>query len=306
VSVAKIASARAERLVGDDERMKSSTMLSQPADVEAALNSSALEPIPKVVELAPGPTSALRDGMARFSGADRHRERRLAVVNELTELNPDAAYEIARRRTEVLFVGQPVDLVSAIAFRIPSEVLCEQLNLAASSSEIIADVLEIVRVIGRGEQLTNACDVAVERLLEVCSFGGTDAVSVISLLYQNFDATASLVINTLVANHLKLERVSAVKQTRRIARANIAIGGTHIKTDDIVILDLDAAGFEFGAGSHHCPGRALAESICRGITDAVASSGYELDFANAIFDDGGVPISVVLIPSKPPRIEVAL
>jgi cytochrome P450 len=276
--------------------MKPSTMLSKRADVEAVLNSVEFDPIPKVVELASGPTAALRDGMARFSSCDRHPERRLAVVDELANLDPDTAYGIARRRTEMLFVGQPVEVVSAIAFRIPSEVLCELLDLPASSSEVIEDLLEIVRVIGRGEQLTNACDQAVERMLERCSYGGADAVSVVSLLYQNFDATASLVVNTIVANHLLLERVSAVKLTFRIARTDIAIGGTRINSGEIVILDLDAAGLEFGAGAHHCPGRVLAESICRGITDAVASSGCKLDFANAIFNDGGVPTSIVLTP----------
>jgi cytochrome P450 len=286
--------------------MNLSTVLSKRTDVEAVLNSLRFDPISKCVELAPGPTAALRDGMARFSSSDRHPERRLAVIDELAKVDLDTACEVARRRTEMLFVGQPVEVVSAIAFRIPSEVLCVLLDLPSASSEVIEDLLEIVRVIGRGERLTNACDLAVERMLERCSTGGRDAVSVISLLYQNFDATASLVINTIVANYLKLQRVSAVKQTLRIARADIAIGGTHIETNDMVILDLDAAGLEFGAGSHQCPGRALAESICRGIADAVSSSGCELDFANAIFKDDGVPISLVLTPSGPCRVEGAL
>jgi hypothetical protein len=286
--------------------MNVSTVLSNRAGVEAVLCSSLFEPIPKVVEMASGPTAALRDSMARFSSFDRHPDRRLAVVDELAKLGPDTACEIARHRTGMLFVGQPVEVVSAIAFRIPSEVLCELLNIPASSSEVIADVLEIVRVIGRGEQLTNASNVAVERLLEVCSSGGTDAVSVISLLYQNFEATASLVINAIVANHLELGRVAAVKQTHRIARADFVIEGTHIKKDDIVTLDLAAAGFEFGAGPHHCPGRVLAESICRGITDAVTSSGYELDFANAMFNDDEVPIRLVLTPTGLPHGEVSL
>ncbi len=286
--------------------MNLSTVLSKRADVEAVLNSLRFDPISKCVELASGPTAALRDGMARFSSSDRHPERRLAVIDELAKVDLDTACELARRRTEMLFVGQPVEVASAIAFRIPSEVLSVLLDLPSAPSEVIEDLLEIVRVIGRGERLTNACDLAVERMLERCSTGGRDAVSVISLLYQNFDATASLVINTIVANHLKQQRVSAVKQTLRIARTDIAIGGTHIKTNDIVILDLDAAGLEYGAGQHQCPGRALAESICRGIADAVSSSGCELDFANATFKDGGVPISLVLTPTGLPRGEVSL
>ena len=286
--------------------MNLSTVLSKRADVEAVLNSLRFNPISKCVESASGPTAALRDGMARFSSSDRHPERRLAVIDELAKLDIDTACEVARRRTEMLFVGQPVEVVSAIAFRIPSEVLSVLLDLPSASSEVIEDLLEIVRVIGRGERLTNACDLAVERMLERCSTGARDAISVISLLYQNFDATASLVINTIVANHLKLERVSAVKQTLRIARADNAIGGTHFKKDDIVRLDLAAAGFEFGAGPHHCPGRVLAESICRGITDAVTSSGCELDFANAMFNDDEVPISLLLTPTGLPRGEVSL
>jgi hypothetical protein len=286
--------------------MKLSTVLSNRADVEAVSHSLLFDPIPKVVELASGPTAALRDCMARFSSSDRHPERRLAVDDELAKLDPDRAYEVARQLTEMLFIGHPVEVVSAIAGRIPSEVLCLLFDLPATSSEVIADLLDIVRVIGRGEQLTNTCDQAVERMLERCSFGGRDAVSVISLLYQNFDATASLVVNAIIANHLKLERVSAVKQTLRISRTDVVMGGTHIKTDDVVVLDLDAAGLEFGAGLHRCPGRALAESICGGIADAVRSSGYEVGFANAVFDDGGVPISLYLKPSGSHRFEGAL
>jgi hypothetical protein len=104
----------------------------------------------------------------------------------------------------------------------------------------------------------------------------------------------------------ELERVSAIKQTLRIARTRLAIGGTQIKTDDVVILDLDAAGLEFGAGQHHCPGRALAESICRGIADAVVFVRVRVDFANAIFNDGGLPSSLVLKPSLSQRVEGAL
>jgi cytochrome P450 len=136
--------------------MNFSTVLSERADVDAVLNSSFFDPIPKVVELASGATAALRDGMARFSSSDRHPDRRLAVVYELAKLNLDTAYGIARRRTEVLFVGQPVEVVSAIAFRIPSEVLCVLLDLRAKCSEVIADLLEIVRVIGRSSACWSA------------------------------------------------------------------------------------------------------------------------------------------------------
>jgi cytochrome P450 len=122
-------SARAERPERDDESMNLSTVLSKRADVEAVLNSLRFDPISKCVELASGPTAALRDGMARFSSSDRHPERRLAVIDELAKVDLDTACEVARRRTEMLFVGQPFEVVSAIAFRIPSEVLCVLLDL---------------------------------------------------------------------------------------------------------------------------------------------------------------------------------
>lgn len=128
--------------------MNLSAVLSRRSEVEAVLNSSLFDPISKVVELASGPTAALRNGMARFSSSDRHPERRLAVVDELTKVDLDTACEVARRRTEVLFVGQPVEVVSEIAFRIPSEVLCVLLDLSAAPSEVIADLLEIVQMIG--------------------------------------------------------------------------------------------------------------------------------------------------------------
>jgi hypothetical protein len=86
---------------------------------------------------------------------------------------------------------------------------------------------------------------------------------------------ASLVVSEIRANHLNWSACPQSSRRSELPGPDVAIGGTQIKTDDVVILDLDAAGLEFGAGQHHCPGRALAESICRGIADAVVLSGYE-------------------------------
>ncbi len=285
--------------------MKTVRVFDDRADVEVVLNSFQFDPIPRSGELASGATSELRGSMARFSSLDRHRQRRGAVSDEIAKLDPHMAYEIARARTDALLVGESIEVVSQVAFRVPTEVLCEILNLAGDVSELIADLLEVVQVIGRGRPLTNGCDLAVERLLAVSASQGRDPVSVISMLYQNHDATASLVVNTIVANQSQSERRTAVKHTLRIARNETMIGSTRIKSGEIIAVDLAAAGFEFGNGPHQCPGRELAESICRGIADAVASSSYKLGVDNAIFDDAGLPISLVLTSTRPTSIEGA-
>jgi cytochrome P450 len=278
--------------------MKPSSLFTDRDEVRQVLTSNAFDPLPKSVDLKPGPTAQLQNSMARFSSSEQHSARRTAVLNEVANLDPAAAHLIARQCTGALLVGKPIEVVSQLALRIPTEVLCSMMNLQHGGlSNFVADLHAVVQVIGHGQRLTNECESAVERLLTICGSTGRVPVPVLSLLYQNYDATASLVINTLTANYQNTPRLAAVRQTLRFARREALIGGIRIKPGEVVALDLESSGLEFGEGPHQCPGRSIAESICDGISDAVAASHYELDFSGADFDATGRPTRLLLRPA---------
>ena len=155
-----------------------------------------------------------------------------------------------------------------------------------------------MRVIGRGEPPSAAADAAVDRLTADLGHH-QQVVAALSILYQNFDATAALIGTGLLARANGTQRVAAVPRTRRIAVGNTAVGGRIVDAGTAVTLEIGAAGLEFGAGPHECPGRDLAihlaESIITAIITTIEGSVYRVDTSSVALDADGRPTSLMLV-----------
>ena len=114
------------------------------------------------------------------------------------------------------------------------------------------------------------------------------------MLYQNYDATAALLIETLLARHRHTDRAAAVTRTTRVAVGDTTIDGAPIPAGTLVVLDLAGAGLEFGAGEHACPGRQLAEAIVDGIVSAIDAARFEIIDCSSIVDTNGRPVSIMI------------
>jgi cytochrome P450 len=92
---------------------------------------------------------------------------------------------------------------------------------------------------------------------------------VLSLLYQNFDATAAAVRAATTARRRGTPAEPAVARTRRTVLESTVVDGLEVEPEIDVVLEIGAAGLPYGAGPHECPGRVLAERIVAGIVGVV-------------------------------------
>jgi cytochrome P450 len=233
--------------------------------------------------------------MARFSSGGCHTRRRVEVDRLLEGIDPAAVRSTAMEITERSIGPLPtLDAVADLGFRVPIETMLTALGVPGDHAVLMDDVRAVTAVIGRGMAASDSTDTATERLLDAGTRIGRNAVAMASLLYQTHDATAALVIETILARHRQTVRAAAVTQTRRMAVTDTVIGDAKILAGSIVVLDLAAAGLEFGAGPHQCPGRLVAEAIVDGIILAVDSAGFVVRDVSANLDDHGRPTSIML------------
>lgn len=252
--------------------------LSAPSDVVAALSDAVLVPHGSA-DPSTGPTMQLRAAMARFSEPNDHPPRRRAVEERIAGLTPATLRTSSRDETAARLVGETIDVLGSIALIVPTVVLWRALDLPMPAA--IGDLEAIVRVIGRGEPASAVSDLAAERLLSMAD------VATVSLLYQDFDATAALIATTLSTG------AAAVPRTRRLAVADTFVGGRLIAVGTNVILEIGPAGRPFGAGPHECPGRAVAEAITAGVVDAFDRSAYRIDASATVVDADDRPTHLV-------------
>jgi cytochrome P450 len=265
-------------------------VLTDPGEIIVALESSDLVPH-RSGDARDGATNRLRASMARFSGPAEHAPRRRAVVDAIAAIDPEQAHGFAEALTVAQLTGEPLDGIE-IAGTVPTAALASCLALPASLDAIVADMLAIVRVIGRGAPSSPESDAATERMLALCSDRADGGVPTVSILYQNFDATWSLLTTTLQACATRVRAVPAVPRTRRVAAADIEWLGRSIPAGTDFLLEIGQAELPFGAGPHQCPGQALAEAIVAGILAAIDATPYRVDPSGIVTDADGRPTAL--------------
>ena len=186
------------------------------------------------------------------------------------------------------------DVVADLAYRVPVKTMLAALCVVGDPVSLFADTRTIVEVIGRGIPATALSDAATIRLLQSCSVGRFNPITVASLLYQTFDATAALIIETILARHRHAVRAAAVTRTMRAATADVAIGEITLSAGDTVVLDLAATGLEFGAGTHECPGRLIAETIVDAVVNSIDLAGFAVVDISPTVDHFGRPTSIMI------------
>ena len=265
--------------------------------VWAAFHDPFLEPPPPPSSIGCGATAALRAAMARFSSGDPHAQRRVEVDRVLGGLDAVVVRSTAAEITTRLIGSHPwVDAVADLAFRVPTETMSVVLAVPGDHAKLVDGIRAIAAVIGRGSAATESADKATEREIDACASTGGNAVAMVSLLYQTHDATAALLVETILARHRDTARASAVNQTSRVAVTDTVIGDVPVSAGSTVVLDLAAAGMEFGAGPHQCPGRLVAEAIVDGIIVAVDAAGFLVRDVSSSVDDNGRPTSIMMGP----------
>lgn len=268
----------AETFPGDNGSMEPITF-ADPLDVETALLNSLLVPPPSTLE--PGSTSRLRDAMARFSGGRSQAARRAAVDRAVATISTYAFRANARHQaaTIITTIGatRDIDAAADIGSTVPVDTVATALGVSDEDVTTFRNHLcAIVEVIGRGGASNPASDDATTWLTGRLDAMGHDGVAAASLLYQTQDSTAALFAATLLADQTGTRRRSALAATTRTAAEDVTIGITQVKTGTRVVIELESASFEFGAGTHRCPGRHVAESIVAGMMDAIDFAGLEL------------------------------
>ncbi|MET7804860.1 cytochrome P450 [Micromonospora chersina] len=208
----------------------------------------------------PGTLTWLRGTVSRFSAPDRHPGRRALGVAALRDLDPDELCDAATRLTmqtlDRLATAGRVEVMGALARRVPLEVLAARLGLADPAAAVPA-VTAVAAAYhpGADPAAVAHADRAVAALLAMSPPAPAEAAANrIGLLVQAADATAGLIgaavrhglaapaaLGTadLLAEVLRLD--PPVRATRRVATGATRLAGREIGRDAALLLRFDAA-----------------------------------------------------------------
>lgn len=255
-------------------------VVTRHADVVAVLTDPGYV-VPVAPGGPPGTLAWLRGTVSRFSAPDRHPGRRALGMAALRDLDPDELREAAARLTggtlDRLAPGRAgatgggagergssgpghaetrVEVMGALARRVPVEVLAERLGLADPAAAVPA-VTAVAAAYhpGADPAAVARADRAVATLLAMSPPAPAEAAANrIGLLVQAADATAGLIgaavrhglaapaaLGTadLLAEVLRLD--PPVRATRRVATGALRLGGREIGPDATLLLRFDAA-----------------------------------------------------------------
>jgi hypothetical protein len=276
-----------------------SVVVSEPTDVVEALHNVDLATVG--VSNPTGATHELQQTMARFSHGQAQTSRRAAVKSAIDRLDSTDIQLLAYRLTSFRLSGESIEVMSEIARIVPTHVLATVLDShnELGISELLADLECVVNVIGRGEPANQKSDTATRRLMRRYATHPSGPVEVISMLYQNFDATR-ITIGTFL--HAEAQGssapVAAVARTRRRVVSTTEVAGNHLTPGSEVVIEIGAADLPFGGGTHECPGRSVAEAIVRGVTYAIRDAGYICDLDSVSCDTDRRPTHLVIRPAR--------
>ncbi|MGN9778331.1 cytochrome P450 [Micromonospora sp. H33] len=280
-------------------------VVTRHGDVCAVLADPAFQ-VPVADAGAPGTLAWLRSTVSRFSAADRHPARRAIGLAALAALDPDELTTAAARLTHQVLdgAGDRLDVMSALARRVPLRVLAARLGLADPDAAVpaVTAVAAAWHPGAEGPRIV-AADRAVTALLAMLPPTAPEvAANRLGLLVQACDATAGLIgaavrhglaappavsIAALLAEVLRLD--PPVRGTRRVATVPVRLAGRHLAPGEPVLLRFDAANRDpavvadpdrlvpgrpqlamtFGAGPRGCPGERHARALAGGVVEVL-------------------------------------
>ncbi|SCF21911.1 Cytochrome P450 [Micromonospora viridifaciens] len=280
-------------------------MVTRHADVYAVLTDPRCV-VPAAPGGPPGTLAWLRGAVSRFSDPERHPARRAIAVTALARVDPlelrAAAAECTER--ELDRAGGRVDVMTALARRVPLAVLAARLGLAdpAAAGPAVAAVAAAYHP-GADPAAVARADRAVGTLLAMSPPAPPEVVANrIGLLVQACDATAGLIgaaarhvldvpsaasTGDLLAEVLRLD--PPVRATRRVTTTALRLGDREIGPDAPLLLRFDVANRDpaefpdpdrfrpgrpggsltFGAGPRGCPGERHALALAAGVVDVL-------------------------------------
>ncbi len=205
--------------------------------------------------------------MARFSNGDNHTTRRRAVESAISRIDLDQLARLAAKEVAVMAdVGCGSVTIEELAATVPTRTVARSLGVdGAELPAVVAAVEAVADAIGRGRPVDDTTEERCVRLLDRFADHPDGAVAAVSVLYQNRDATAALLVAS--ADHPD-GTVAAVPGTVRQAVGDVSIGSLQLADGDLVRLEFTAAQ-QFGAGPHRCPGEAMARCLVNAILSAV-------------------------------------
>ena len=269
-------------------------VLTDAAEIREALERADLVPHPSA-DPRPGATNRLRASMARFSGPADHPQRRQAVVDAIRAIDPERALGFATEQAASRLTGEPID-GTQIAGTVPTEALARCLALEAPLEQVVADMLAIVRVIGRGA----AIDAAIRRgdradADVVCGPSRRRRADGVGPLPE---LRCDVVVADDAAPGVRHAGTGGAGRTPDPPGrgGGCGVDPTPIPQGSDILLEIGQAGLPWGSGPHYCPGQRLAEAIVAGILAAIDAAQYEVDVTGILTDPDGRPTRLPMSP----------